>query len=232
MGYFKRLRGVGDDADIPDLSTIPVPQDTPSSDDLIVGIDSSGAVPTDSAAPSAADLLAINNPDPTSFKTVNGVCVPQTKAASIAAQNLQIQMNRIAKAQAFPPIVTDGQIGPHTIALLNAISTMTPGTVGTFSSCTQISTICNSLTASVQGVADSINAPSASAAAPGTQSQGNAVLIAPSGKVFSAPVVDSTSILDSIGLGNLSTTEQLALAGIALGIGYFLFKGSKKKRSR
>lgn len=222
MGYFQRsLRGFGDDTDDP--NSLDTAADSAFS--MITATDSTGLpIPLTDSSMSSSDQASFNDPNPLSFKVLNGVCYPQTSAASSAAQSLQRQANRVAAVNGYTKIAPDGYLGPATMTLLGQVITSLAG-----SSCTSIGPQVVTLTGSIQAMADLLGAPSAASASPPPSGNAGGVL-APSGKVYQAPV-QTGSILDSFNA--LSTPLQVGMVALGAGILYMLYTGSKKtKRKR
>jgi hypothetical protein len=228
MGYFQRsLRGCfGDDADPSNLAPDPI---DPSLS-LAASDSTSLPIPAPDSGLSAADQAAIESPDTSKFKSMNGVCYPQTTAGSQAVQTLQRQMNRIAAVNGFTKVSPDGYVGPATLALLTQISADLSST-----NCLNVAPYAAERAAVVQSMADAMGAPSAGSSSPAPSGNAGGI-VTPSGKIVQGPV-QTGSILDPFNA--LSTPEQVGVVALGAGILYMLFTGSKKaarssrtKRSR
>lgn len=221
MGYFQRsLRGFGDDTDDPNsLDTA-----AESAFSMITATDSTGLpIPLTDAGLSPADTAAIESPDTSQFKSMNGVCYPKTTAGTLAVQGLQRQMNRIAAVNGYTKVSPDGYIGPATLALLTQISADLSST-----NCLNVAPYAAERAAVVQSLADAMGAPSAASASPPPSGNAGGV-VTPSGKVVQGPVLTG-SILDSFTA--LSTPLQVGMVALGAGILYMLYTGSKNKRKR
>lgn len=229
MGYFQRsLRGFGDDTADPSNLAPPDPTIDPSGQAMTPSFAASDStslpIPAPDSGLSAADTAAIESPDTSQFKSMNGVCYPKTTAGSVAVQNLQRQMNRIAAVNNFTKVSPDGYIGPATLTLLTQISADLSST-----NCLNVAPYVAERAAVVQSLADAMGAPSASSASPSPSGNAGGV-VTPSGKVVQGPVLTG-SILDSFNA--LSTPLQVGMVALGAGILYMLYAGSKKtKRKR
>lgn len=163
------------------------------------------------------------------FKNVGGVCKPMNFPALNFAKALQAQMNRVAQMKGWSKIGCDGAIGTGTMALFSKIKAAFPSTVmGDTSSCAYIAADCDVLAEQVRQVADSLNAPakvSAPAAGPST-------ILTASGKTVIAPPVGAAAASAGDAFGGMSTTQKVVFAGLVGGIGYTLYKKSKKGKRR
>lgn len=164
------------------------------------------------------------------FIPQGNVCKAKNAPALTAAKELQIQLNRIARKKGLGTLTVDGQIGPATVELTKKVKE-TPAGLG----CLQFSGDAVKVTASLRAFADSIGAP------PPTQSELVALRSAgvitvqtrlPSGapgptQTFKPPGA-SASIMDVV--KNMSDTAKIALGGVALLGGLFVFKKLRKGR--
>ncbi len=119
--------------------------------DAGVGAPTAPVTTTKSGSTSTSSVTAAD------FKIVGSVAKPQNFPALAAAKDLQMQLNRVAKAKGFGTISVDGAIGPGTIALLNK-----GAVVGGFpptSTVADVITHVPSTTANVKALADKIGAP-------------------------------------------------------------------------
>lgn len=173
----------------------------------------------DPVDPTAADVVGLNDPNANSFKLVGNICKPLTYASLASGQDLQRQLNRMAKVKSLPLISIDGAIGPGTVSLFATVT-------GNAQTCSAIGASCVAFTQTVQLQADLVGAPTF---VPAPSPSAPLSLATASGKVVKAPLsTTAASILDTVGLGTLSTAEQLGLAALGIGIIYFIGKGAKK----
>lgn len=160
------------------------------------------------------------------FKNVGGVCIPKNFPALAFAVTLQQQMNRVAAAKNFGRIAEDGKIGPGTMALFKKIQAAFPSDLmGDTSSCSYIAADADVLTNQVRQIADGLKAPAKVDPAPGAA----AAIATSSGKTVIAPVKGGIGVAAVDGaIGGMSTGQKVVLAGLVGGIGYVLYKKSKK----
>lgn len=229
MGYFQRVRrrhGFGDDTSVPDFSSTPVDTtgDSPTlTTTTTVSDPGNTGTLADPVDASDSDEIEMDNPAATSFKLVGNVCKPMTFDSLHAAQELQRQLNRIAQVKGLQKIAIDGAIGAGTVTLFASAT-------GSSSDCSTIGANVVNLATAVQNQADAMGAPTLVTA----PSSGAPISLATAaGKIVKAPATtQAASILDTVGLGTLSTPMQLALAGAAVGIIYFIGKSAKKSSTK
>lgn len=190
---------------------------------FVNGVASGAAAPGDNVNATADGSGSISISD---FKNVGGVCKPMNFPALNFARALQGQMNRVAQVKGWGKIAADGAIGPGTVALFAKIKAAYPSTVmGDTSSCSFIAADADVLAEQVRQVADSLKAPATVSAAPGAAPS----ITTKSGAVVLAPTSSGTgvSLIDGA-IGGMSTGQKVVLAGLVGGIGYVLYKKSKK----
>lgn len=190
---------------------------------FVNGVASGSPAPTDNVNVTADGSSSISISD---FKNVGGTCKPMNFPALNFAKALQDQMNRVAQAKGWGKIAADGAIGPGTVALFAKIKAAFPQTVmGDTSSCSFIAADADVLAEQVRQVADSLKAPATVSAAPGAAPS----ITTKSGAVVLAPTSSGTgvSLIDGA-IGGMSTGQKVVLAGLVGGIGYVLYKKSKK----
>jgi len=169
------------------------------------------------------------------FSSVGGVCKPNDSGTLANFKELQRQANRVADAIGTAKIAVDGAIGPGTLALLTTIQGKAKAAdTGNFgfgnflanqnlSSCSAVAGGVLNITPMLSAMADALGV-SSSVASPSPASTPTTY----------DPITGKEtpqSLTSSIGdaFSNMSTTMQMAALGIAGGIGYYLYKGSKKK---
>jgi hypothetical protein len=145
-----------------------------------------------------------------------GVCKPMNQATLDLVFELQRQLNRVAQLRSLTKIAVDGDIGPATAKLYNAV-------LGTNVTCSTISGIIVASTAQIKLLADTLGAPAkVSSPAP---AKTPSFVSSTTGLEVPAPKPIATSLSDSFGL---STTTIALLAVGAVGAGYYLTKGKKR----
>lgn len=187
-----------------------------------------GALPADQADPADAVNQTTTGTSTSSadFVQVGGVCRAQNFPALSAVRGLQGQLNRVAQVKGYQKIADDGAIGPATLALFRQVQAAagTSAVGGDASSCVNIGADSDVLGAQVQSYADSLGAP---AMVSGALSLSVPSITTKSGKTVVAP---DAGIAGS--LATLSSVEQIALLGVAGGIGYLLLSKTKKRRRK
>lgn len=158
-----------------------------------------------------------------------GRAKPMTDAAFAAFKSLQAQLNRMAAAKKKAKIHVDGQIGPATLALYNAVSG--PATLDQLAALTLAS---STLVSKLSSVATSLGVPSVVAAAtvtpvsqpapPPSHGPGGE-FIPPEGPGMVTAAFESLLAGDVIGF--VTNPVGIALSG---GIGFVAFKILSKKR--
>lgn len=167
------------------------------------------------------------------FVTKNGVCKPTGSASLDLFKDLQRQMNRVLDAMGSAKIAVDGAIGPGTLAALQAISQApSAGAYGLGSSsgfvvntndCASISNQVVAITAKLSQLADYMGAAN-SVSSPSPTSTPTTVDPVTG---IETPQPLTSSAMDA--LANMSTTEKLGVAGIAVAVGYFAITKGKKR---
>lgn len=159
----------------------------------------------------------------------NGVCKATDDGALAQFKELQRQANRVLDAMGTAKIAVDGAIGPGTMAALRTISTAP--SAGAYSlaanninlnDCTAVSAQALVVTMRLSQLGDFMGASSAvsSPSPASTPTTVNPVTGVETPQGLTASAGDF--------LGNMSTTEKLGLAGLAVAVGYFAFKGKKR----
>ena len=162
------------------------------------------------------------------FTNVGGICKPKNLPTLAATRALQNQLNRVAQVKKFGKIVTDGSVGPATLALFRKVqSAAGAGAImGDPSTCMGIAPDVDVLSAQVKAYADTLGAP---ATVSGATSLSAPTILTKSGKTVLAP--DAAGSISGA-LATLTGTEKLALLGIGGGVAYLLYTRSKKKRRK
>lgn len=160
----------------------------------------------------------------------NGVCKATDDGALAQFKELQRQMNRVLDYVSSPKIAVDGAIGPGTLAALRVIATTPSAGAYSLSSssvnmndCTAIAAQALVLSARMSSLADFVGAPS-SVSSPSPTSTPTTVNPVTGIETPQGPVASASDFL-----GNMSTTEKLGVAGIAVAVGYFAFVKKKGK---
>lgn len=172
------------------------------------------------------------------FVSTNGICKPTDSTSLGKFKELQRQANRVADAIGATKIGVDGAIGPGTLALMSTIKTKAQASDtgsqgwGNFlanqntSSCTAVAGGTDNLIPMLSAMADALGVSSSVASpAPASPPQ---IYNPITGQVSNQGIAADLEDL----LGNMSTTTKIAALGIAGGIGYFLYKDSKKGRRK
>lgn len=166
------------------------------------------------------------------FVSTNGICKPTGSASLELFKDLQRQMNRCLDAMGSAKIAVDGAIGPGTLAALQAISNApSAGAYGLGSSsgfvvntndCTSVSNQVLSITTKLSQLADYMGA-AASVSSPSPASTPTTVNPVTG---VETPQPLTASVMDT--LNNMSTTEKLGVAGLAVAVGYFAITKGKR----
>lgn len=217
MGYFRSQKGFGDDAG--NTGEIEMPDD-------YVGKDAKSGTDLTTSAAGSTSITASD------FVQKNGVCKPSNFVALAYAMDLQNHLNRVAQIKSYGKIAVDGSIGPNTLGLFKKVQAISAGSVmGDASSCINIAADADVLAAQVHELADKLGAP---ASVPGP-STGTVTVATASGHTVKAPAPyqANAGMMASISdaLGGLSPTVILIGGAGALGLIYYLGKGSKKSRT-
>lgn len=146
-----------------------------------------------------------------------GICKPTNETALNRVLFFQRQLNRVAQMKNLPKIQVDGDVGPATLKLWNAVM----GTSAT--DCSGIALAVVSEAISLKAQADSVNIP-ADVPSPTLTKPPS---YAPSGKPDITVRTPETGIIAT--LGGLPTPVKLALVAVVGVVGY---KMSKKGRAR
>lgn len=172
------------------------------------GYVSMGAEPPATTAITLADINSTKYP---------GICKPANKPTLEKFFELQRQLNRYSAAKGLPDRVgIDGDIGPGVVALVAK-------TTGTSPACTEIALQCVERTISMKAFADA-KGIATKASAP--VSMKVPTIVSPSGVESMVPAGFMAQFFGR----SLSSTESVALVGLAGGIGYLLL--TKKRKGR
>lgn len=150
------------------------------------------------------------------FVTVSGVCKPTNFATLDKFKELQRQLNRGAAAKKLPPIAVDGDLGPGTVKLANAV-------FGMWTGCADLAVKAEDYTATVKALATAQGVP-ASVGSP-KPLWPPAIVNATTGVLTPQPA--TSSVLDAF--NNMDTTGKLVAAAVLGGVAYFAL-GKKKRR--
>ena len=166
-----------------------------------------------------------------------GICKPSTVSALATFKRLQTQLNRVASVKGIATIAIDGDVGPGTMSLFGKLqaSLITYATseqnlagavkVGTVlpSSCASLAMVSDVVGDIADSYADSLRAPERPPSPPATRPP---VLVMPDGSEKAPPVgADLLTAWES-----QSTVMKIAMVGVLGGLGYYLYKGSKRRR--
>lgn len=166
---------------------------------------------------------------PGGYVSKNGVCKATDDTALAQFKELQRQANRVLDSLQTAKISVDGAIGPGTLNALKVIATTPSAGAYSLSSssinlndCTAVAAQSLVVSARLSDLADYLGAPSSvsSPSPPTPPTTVNPVTGVETPQGFAASAGDM--------LGNMSTTEKLGVAGLAVAIGYFAFKGKKR----
>jgi len=165
----------------------------------------------------------------TPYTTVNGVCKATSPDALDSFKALQRQINRCLSVMGAPLIQVDGAIGAGTLAAIATIqnspsagaysvssSNLNAGLCSTVAAQAPVLTLRYSQLADYLGAQDSVSSPSPTS----TPSYIDPV----SGQPQTQGIVASASDI----FGNMSTTEKVGVAAIAVAVGFFAFKKGKR----
>lgn len=185
----------------------------------------SGATPADQANPTDNVNQTTGGGTSTSvsdFQVIAGVCKPMNFPALAAVREFQGQLNRVAQAQGFSKIATDGAVGPGTLALFRLVQSAAGGSVmGDPSSCMGVAPDVDVLAAQIRAYADSLKAPASVSPALSLKAP---TIVTKSGQTVVAP---DAGIAGS--LATLSGFEKFAILGLGGAILYMTL-GKKKRR--
>lgn len=149
-----------------------------------------------------------------------GVCKPSDVRTLSRFRDLQSQLNRVAQVKGLTKIAVDGDIGPATIKLMTSAGMVPAGT-----GCSTIAAGAVAFTGLAKTIADAGGAP-ANVAGPIAKPS---TLVSATGQETLAPASPyGGSLLESFNA--LSTPMKIAAVGVAGGLGYYLYKSTKKKR--
>ena len=138
--------------------------------------DATGGKPAASATQTASGSNSTASVGGADFVNKNGVCKPKNFPALTAAKDLQMQLNRIAKAKSIGTIVVDGDIGPGTVGLVGRCNTIGAGIPGA-GSCATITGVLPAATQSAKAFADKIGAPPPTATEVSNANQSGAITV-------------------------------------------------------
>lgn len=153
-----------------------------------------------------------------SFNTTKypGVCKPTNQATLDLVFELQRQLNRVAQMRGLTKVAVDGDIGPGTVKLFNAV-------LGSGGTCASIASQIVLFTAQIAAIAASIGAPTTVSSPTPSKPP---TFIAPTGLEVVAPKGVTASLSDSLGLP--ATTIAMLAVG-AVGVGYYVTKKKGRK---
>lgn len=226
MTYIMPRRAFGNWAD--DLlgtsgGSDPTPTPTPAPDDSGFNDGSTETVNGGPSTASSNDTLPAGG-----YVNKAGVCKATDDAALSQFKELQRQCNRVLDYMAKPKIAVDGAIGAGTLGALQTIATQASAGAYSLSSssvnmndCTAVSAQALVLTTRLMALGDFLGAPGSvsSPSPPSTPTIVDPVTGIEQPQGFTASASDM--------LGNMSTTEKLGLAALAVGVGFFMFKKKK-----
>lgn len=138
--------------------------------------DATGGKPAASATQTASGSNSTASVGGNDFVNKNGVCKPKNFPALSAAKDLQMQLNRIAKAKSIGTIVVDGDVGPGTVGLVGRCNTIGAGIPGA-GSCSTITGVLPAATQSAKAFADKIGAPPPTATEVSNANQSGAITV-------------------------------------------------------
>jgi lysozyme family protein len=175
------------------------------------------------------------------YAIVGGIAKPTTAGTLELFKELQRQVNRVAKAKGFPAIGTDGDIGPGTVAAVQAVQSaakaeLTAGVLADTRAATGVALIrsstadgiaSNGLNAGyIKGYADQLGV-SSSVASPKPATP-PAIYNPATGT--STPQSTTASALDA--WRALGSTSQMAVAGVGGLLAFMLLTRKKRKKGR
>jgi len=166
-----------------------------------------------------------------------GICKPSTITALAAFKRLQTQLNRVAYAKGLSTIAVDGDIGPGTVSLVNKLapSLITDATTkmqlasatkvatSTMNGCVSLASVADVVADVAESYAGTLKAPEKAPAPAPTKPP---TLVSSSGQESAPP--PGADILSAF--TSASTPMKLAMVAVAGGVGYYLYKGHKKRR--
>jgi lysozyme family protein len=166
-----------------------------------------------------------------------GVCKPSTITALAAFKRLQTQLNRVAFAKGLSTIAVDGDIGAGTVSLVNKLApalisdaTNKMNLVGaakvgtsTISGCVSLAGVADVVADVAESYAGTLKAPEK---APAPTPVRPPTLVNAAGAETPAPA--GAEILTAF--TSASTTMKLAMVAVVGGIGYYLYKGKRRRR--
>jgi hypothetical protein len=157
------------------------------------------------------------------FSSIGGVCKAKNFPALNAVRAFQGQLNRVAQVRGWGKIVTDGAVGPKTLALLHQVQGIASGSVmGDTSSCMGVAPDVDVLAAQVMALANSLGAP---AEVSGPLAITVPTIVTKSGKTVASPDAGAIGAFATLG-----PVEKLAILGVAGTIGYLVLRKSKKRK--
>ena len=166
-----------------------------------------------------------------------GICKPSTVSALATFKRLQTQLNRCASVKGIATIAIDGDIGPGTMSMFGKLQTslITYATkeqnlagavkVGTVrpASCASLAMVSDVVGDIADDYANSMRAPEKPPSPPATRPP---VLVMPDGSEKAPPAgADLLTAWESA-----STPVKVAMVAALGGIGYYLYKSSKRGR--
>lgn len=166
-----------------------------------------------------------------------GVCKPSTWNALRIFERLQTQLNRVASVKGIATIAIDKDIGPGTLALFfkvqpslivyatDNMKLAEAAKIGTVlkTSCSSLAAVADVVGDIAEGLANMLKAPAKPPSPPPLKPP---TLVMPDGTEKAPPV--GADLLTA--WEQASMPVKLATVGVLGGIGYYLYKGSKRRR--
>lgn len=181
------------------------------------------------AADAGSDITGATGPQ--NFVNKGGICKPADRATLDAVADFQKQLNRVAEVKGFVKIAIDGDLGPATLtSFRQAQGNSGFSVIGDASSCVTLGANLSVASASVRAFADRIGAPSASSVSQPRPLTTPSFVNPSTGAETKVSAPGTGSITDVV--RSMTTPMKLALGGMAVGIGYFLFVDKKKRQRR
>lgn len=152
-------------------------------------------------------------------------CKPRNWIALGYVQNLQRQANRVAHKYGWGKVGVDGEVGPATLALVKKIQSKHSDVMGNAASCVWIAADADVIGDQIKDVADALGVPATVSAPPAP----TPVAYTPAGKV-PPPGPGGASAMNAF--GGMTSGQKAIFVGLLGGIGYVVYKKSKKKGRR
>lgn len=182
--------------------------------------------------------LGLGDLDSSDFNSTKypGICKPSNVSSLATFKKLQSQLNRVASMKGVPTIAVDGDIGPGSLRLFASMQStlvafLNVGDVTSAikiagvssSSCSSLALVADVVGDAAQKYADSLGAPTTVASPTPAKAS---TLVLPNGIEKPAPAGADMMAAWT----NASTEMKIAFVAVMGGIGYYLYKGSKKRR--